>query len=196
MPPSPGRRQGEDVAEGHIPLPSTPWSPPATFLPWAKPLDTPVGGRSTWLGWYLWTLVKAELEETTQARGPSFDGRVKCWPPLPDTGCGLWKSFSGVLCSGSLAWPLLSHPVPTLLLEAHWQLAAASYSGDFFEFLWGWLLLGQHLWKKKIARWKLLVIESVFLFWMGKPELGEMGINYSVAEFCCRKWMSNLLQKA
>lgn len=91
-----------------------------------------------------------------------------------------------------ILFPPCSHPAPW----STGNLQAASYFGDLFGFLWRYLWLSQRLWKK-ITGWKRLVVESIFLFWMGKPELGEKGINYSMIEFCCRKkWISNLLQKA
>lgn len=89
--------------------------------------------------------------------------------------------------------PILSPPAPW----STGSLQAASGFGDFFGFLWGWLWLSQCLWKKEIAGWERLVAESIFLFWIGKPELGGKGVSYSMIEFCCRKkWVSNLLQKA
>lgn len=32
-----------------------------------------------------------------------------------------------------------------------------------------------------------LFFRSIFLFGVGKLELGEEGMNYSVTEFCCKK---------
>lgn len=194
MPPSPGRRQGGGRTLPH-PTAKHPMVPTSHFPPMSKAIGH-TSRRKIHLAWVI-----------VLNFGQSWTRSDK-WGDLP-----LMDVFSaGPLCQARavrfgrafLEYSALGHwddlCSPPLLPPCSWRLTgnlqAASYSGDFFEFLWGWLWLSQRLQKKEIARWERLVIESIFLFWMGKPELGETGINYSTAEFCCRKWISNLLQKA